>query len=298
MSHLYTLIFIRNGKEHFSTEMRDHDRPIEQARSHLDIEQGEGNAAAALVVKYMQDGLDLELLDVKELTNALGKKDPATLLTLGRTRERQERWAAEQAAKARQHKPASSRPAVFTTQKGGGIKKTIRGEKSQTLHGTSARDAIRIEFGTGKNKRLVPLEDVQRMASQLESASRASARARRRPPRNERPATVGAVLDQVRRRAPIRPCSPSFPLGQVQINESVTFISKPKEVEQALARFQKCDWGEVSSAIVRRNNTRTRKRSGAVVGYYRVRQGVIAIVTWLHKSRNGTTFVALPEEVD
>ena len=181
----------------------------------------------------------------------------------------------------------------------------MRAFEHPTLRGDDARRAIEdvfftgpvIEFGTGKNKRLVPLEDAQRMAAQLESASRTSAR--RKPPRQRaQPKTVGGVLNRVRSRKPIQPCRPKFRTGPIEVSDYAAAIAHPNEVRAALARFETCDWGDVSARIVARNNATTRKRQGELRGQYESRRGVFVILSRLSKTGNATTFIALPEEVD
>lgn len=306
MSHLYAITFFENGKESFSTEMRDRDDPLLQAQSFVEDRQAEGTAAAALVIKYMQNGLDLSYVATEVFFNRNGKKDPQTVQTVRRAREKAEKFAAQQTRAAQTNqKKRRPPPTVFMTQKGGGIKKKTTQGTSHTLHGDEALRALEdifftgpvIEFGSGKNKRLVPLEDAQRMAAQLESASYTGAR--RKPPRRRpEPKTVSGVLDRVRARKPIRPCRPKFTTGVIEVSDYARAIASPAEVRRALVRFEACDWGDVGARIVARNNAATRKRHGELRGQYQSARGVFLILSKLSKTGNASTFVALPEEVD
>ena len=310
MSQLFVLTFFRNGKEHFSTEMRAFEHPKESARTYVASEERENVPAAVLIIQLMQggdDGMTLELEKISEVIGPLGKKDPATLAAVQREREK---TIARHAKKKREPRRPKKRggPTVFMTQAGGGIKKKTSKGTSRTLRGDEAIRAVEdvfftgpvIEFGTGKNKRLVPLEDVQRMAAQLESASRPGG-PRRKPPRR-RPVkahpTVGGVLDAVRARKPIRPCRPKFTTGVIEVSPYVQAIASQTEVRQAMSRFEACDWGDVNARTVARNNAVTRKRNGHLRGQYQSRRGVFVILSQLHPSGNAATFIALPEEVD
>jgi hypothetical protein len=286
VSHLFGLTFFMDGKEHTATEMRAEDQPMAQARAYVKDLQKEGIPGAVLVARFLQTGMHLELQTMQEVTNLLGEQDSATKhlmkLEVQKTLQRHghPRTQPKAAASPRKKRP----PTVFMTQKDGGVKSVSRG-KPRVFLGPA------IEFGTGKNKRMVPLEAAQRMAAQLESASRASGR--RKPPR---PKTVAGALDQVKKRSEVRPCRPKFQTGIIEVSELAQRIASHREVMGALKRFEACDWGDVSRTVTVANNKTTRKRLGILRGRYPVRQGLIFVKTTMTRSGNALTTVTLPEE--
>lgn len=150
-----------------------------------------------------------------------------------------------------------------------------------------------IELGTGKNKQLVPMIEVQKLASDLDKASRGGRRRKKPSPYAKAP-TTQAALERVKARKVITPCRKNFPLGLITIDELAKAIASPKDVERALQRFQRCDWGDVTATVVRTNNAVTIKRSGLLRGRYSSQHGIFEIFSNLTPHRNTKTEITAP----
>ena len=74
-----------------------------------------------------------------------------------------------------------------------------------------------------------------------------------------KPLTVGDVLAKIKRRPDLQPCSTRF-ARELLVSASPHFYRSCTlgDLEKALARFTRCDWGDVSKAQASKNNRVTR----------------------------------------
>lgn len=100
---------------------------------------------------------------------------------------------------------------------------------------------------------------------------------KRPPPKPSRKhATVTNVLDAIKKKKTPQRCDPHFTEGprfMVVASPGVRRTIRQSDVDLALSRFGRCDWGDVTAAVSRKNNGATRRRRGEIFGAYQDRNG-------------------------
>lgn len=87
---------------------------------------------------------------------------------------------------------------------------------------------------------------------------------------------VADVLADIRTRPVGKPCKSSFFRGmQNYATPGVLENIAPRDIDDALQRFIRCDWGDVTTAVARANNRYTRNRGGQIHGVYQSRRSGI-----------------------
>lgn len=107
--------------------------------------------------------------------------------------------------------------------------------------------------------------------------------------------TVGDVLGDIRKRPVGKPCNDRFVLGlQTFITEHALSHVPPRELDVAIKRFIRCDWGDVDLRQTRENNARTHDRRGPIRGEYKSRNGTAFWIVANHLE--GSLVVLLPQD--
>lgn len=120
------------------------------------------------------------------------------------------------------------------------------------------------------------------------------------------PATVGDVLQGIRSRKTPRSCNPGFPSGisSVFVSDALKGYCSPHDIQLAVDRFIRCDWGDVSATQARRNNasTRSRTRNSTIRGAYWSRPNHLTapkgVQFWLVLSPSQTLSALLTHELE
>lgn len=93
--------------------------------------------------------------------------------------------------------------------------------------------------------------------------------------RKKRPASVAGVLDKIKTRKGAEPCDPKFAerFHTVYVTENTIGSCTQADVQRALRRFERCDWGDVDRSTTRSNNRASRVGVGRMYGVYHSRRG-------------------------
>ena len=98
---------------------------------------------------------------------------------------------------------------------------------------------------------------------------------KKRPSSPRTPSTVSRVLDQIKAKKPLAPCNPNFARHlRVAFTPGVRLAITGTDASNAVQRFIRCDWGDVSRTETLFNNRKTRGQSdGSIRGVYQSRAG-------------------------
>ncbi len=121
-------------------------------------------------------------------------------------------------------------------------------------------------------------------------------RKKKKPSTPRTPTTVNGVLAHIKATKPISPCNPDFARRmKVSFTPGVRAAITGTDASNAVQRFTRCDWGDVSRQETLFNNRKTRGQSdGSIRGVYQSRAGREFWV--VYEQHDQVAVLLLPEE--